>query len=306
MPMLRPMDIWRCAIVKQPAEVILRGGIDASSVVWLPDMPPGSFRADPFALWRGGHLHVFAEAFDYRDRVGHIDLLIFDRDLNLLECRTVLKTPWHLSYPFVFEADGEIWMLPEAFQSGALTLYRARRFPFEWEPVCEVPLDGPAIDATPFFYGEKWWLFYAPSHSKLAKKSHLHVAWSDSLTGPWKLHPLNPVRIDLSSTRPGGTPFARNGVINLPVQDCRATYGAAICILEIDCLDETQFSATVGEMLVAPPWMAPFTEGLHTLATAGSVTLIDVKRMDVSLHGKLGRVDGIIRQRLKRANVFRR
>ena len=98
----------------------------------------------------------------------------------------------------------------------------------------------------------------------------------------------------------------RNGVINLPVQDCRATYGAAICILEIDCLDETQFSATVGEMLVAPPWMAPFTEGLHTLATAGSVTLIDVKRMDVSLHGKLGRVDEIIRQRLKRANVFRR
>ena len=304
--MLRPMDIWRCAIVKQPAEAILRVGIDRSSLVWLPDMPPNSFRADPFGLWRDGHLHVFAEAFDYRIRVGHIDLLIYDRDLKLLECRTVLKTPWHLSYPFVFEAEGETWMLPEAFQSGTLTLYRARAFPFDWEQVCDLPLDGPAIDATPFFYRDKWWLFYAPSHSKLAKKSHLHVAWSDRLTGPWTLHPLNPVRVDLSSARPGGTPEVRDGVIILPVQDCRATYGAAIRILAIDRLDETQFSATVAETLIAPPWMAPFTDGLHTLATAGPVTLIDVKRMDASLSGKTARLGGIVEQRLKRASLFRR
>jgi hypothetical protein len=304
--MLRPMDIWRCAIVEQSAEMILHSGIDAASLVWLPDMPAGSFRADPFGLWRDGRLHIFAEAFDYRRRVGHIDYLVYDRDLVLLDCRTVLKRPWHLSYPFVFEADGEIWMLPEAFQSGVLTLYRAKSFPDHWEPVCDIPLDGAAIDATPLFYEGRWWLFYSPSHSKLAKKSHLHLAWSDRLTGPWRVHPLNPVHIDLSSARPGGTPEVRNGVIILPVQDCRATYGAAIRALAIDRLDETQFSATVASTLVAPPWMAPFTEGLHTLASAGSVTLIDVKRMDASLYGKTARLGGIVEQRLKRLSGFRR
>jgi hypothetical protein len=304
--MLRPMDIWRCAIVPRSAEVILSAGIDASSITWLPDMPAGSFRADPFGLWRDGLLHIFAEAFDYRKRVGHIDLLIYDRDLRLLECRTVLKTPWHLSYPFVFEADGEVWMLPEAFKSGTLTLYRAVPFPFQWEPVCDIPLDGPAIDATPLFYRGKWWLFYAPSHGKLAKKSHLHIAWSDRLTGPWTLHPLNPVRIDLAGARPGGTPKVRGGAIILPVQDCRTTYGAAIRTLTIDCLDETRFSATSGGALIAPPWMAPFTEGLHTLATAGPVTLIDVKRMDASFHGKAARLGGIVEQHLRRASGLRR
>jgi hypothetical protein len=304
--MLRPMDIWRCAIVKQSAEVVLSSGIDAASVVWLPDMPPGSFRADPFGLWRDGFLHVFAEAFDYRRRLGHIDLLIYDRDLRLLECRMVLKTPWHLSYPFVFEADGEIWMLPEAFKSGTLTLYRANPFPFHWQPVCEIPLDGPAIDATPFFHMEKWWLFYSPSHSKLAKKSHLHVAWSDKLEGPWQTHPLNPVRIDLANARPGGTPAIRDGTIILPVQDCRITYGGAIGTLVIDRLDETQFSATVGRALIAPSWMAPFTDGLHTLAAAGPVTLIDVKRMDASFRAKTARLSGIVEQHLRRATGLRR
>jgi hypothetical protein len=299
--MLRPMDIWRCAIVKQSADSIVGGGIDAASVVWLPETPPGAFRADPFGLWRDGKLHVFAESFDYRERVGHIDVLIYDDAYALLEWRTVVKTSWHLSYPVVFEAEGETWMLPEAFKSGTLTLYRARVFPFHWEAVCDIPLDGPAIDATPLFHNGKWWLFYAPSHSREAKRSHLHVAWSDRLTGPWRLHPLNPVHVDLASARPGGTPRVRDGVIILPVQDCRATYGAAIHELAIDRLDETAFSATQRKGIAAPDWMAPYTDGLHTMATAGPVTLIDVKRMDATLHGKMARMRGIAEHALKRA-----
>jgi len=31
--------------------------------------------------------------------------------------------------------------------------------------------------------------------------------------------------------------------------------------------------------------LAPFREGLHTMAAAGEVTLIDAKRTELSLHG---------------------
>src|ERR1700742_262414 len=98
--MPRPLDIWRSAIVKQTVEELVRDGITPGSVVWLPDTPPFAFRADPFALWRDGRLHVFTEAFDYRTRIGHVDLLVYDRNLNLLETKPVLRAPWHLSYPF--------------------------------------------------------------------------------------------------------------------------------------------------------------------------------------------------------------
>jgi hypothetical protein len=298
------MDVWRCAIVRQGADEILRHGIDRNAVMWLPDMPSLAFRADPFGLWRDGRLYVFAEAFDYRTRIGHIDVLVYDEKLALLESRTVLKTPWHLSYPFVFEADGETWMLPEAYKSGTLTLYRARRFPDLWEPACDIPLDGGAIDATPLFHDGKWWLFYSPSVEKAARRSHLHIAWSETLTGPWTLHPLNPVRIDLASARPGGAPILRDGTIVLPVQDCRQTYGGAIRLLSITTLSETQFTASDDIGLTASGWMGPFTEGFHTFAAAGPVTLIDVKRMTSSLYGNAIRVRGIIRRTLRESGVL--
>ena len=224
----RPMDIWRSAIVKQPVADIAARGIVPGAVIWLPEMPSFSFRADPFGLWRGGLLYVFAEAFDYRTRVGRIDVLIYDRDLKMIEFRAALREPWHLSYPFVFEAEGETWMLPEAYKSGTLTLYRARSFPFAWEAVCRIPLDTPAIDATPFFHNGKWWLFYAPSQPHEARRSHLHIAWAARPAGPWHLHAGNPVWINRGSARPGGTPRLENGAIVLPVQDCRTTYGGAL------------------------------------------------------------------------------
>ena len=296
--MLRPMDLWRIAIIDQPLPAILAHGLDEARVTWAPAMPAQSFRADPFGLWRDNRLHVFAEAFDYRDRHGYIDLLIYDEHLTLLDSRTVLREPWHLSYPFVFEAEGETWMLPEAFQSGTLTLYRAKHFPDQWEAVCRIPLDGAAIDATPCFWQGRWWLFYAPSHAKRAKQSHLHVAFADQLTGPWHLHPRNPVRIDIASARPGGTPILQGGSIILPVQDCRNTYGAAIRLLDISYLDERRFTATDRDGLQAPSWMSPMTDGLHTLSVVGDMTLLDVKRLDASLSAKTSRIYHIVRHKL--------
>jgi hypothetical protein len=302
--MLRPMDLWRCAIVKQSAAEIVRNGIEAAATVWLPDLPAGMFRADPFGLWRDGFLHVFVETFDYRSYVGHIDVLTYDAGLNLTGCREALRQPWHLSYPFVFEADGEVWLLPEAYKSGTLTLYRAHDFPLGWQPVCRIPLDGPAIDATPLFHQGKWWLFYTPSHSRAARRSHLHVAWSDKLTGPWQVHPRNPVWVDVTGARPGGTARIEDGAIILPVQDCGATYGRAIRELRIAVLDESRFEATDRDGVEAPSWMAPFTDGLHTLATAGPVTLVDVKRMDASMSAKTARIRGVVRRRLQDARMW--
>jgi hypothetical protein len=304
--MPRQLDIWRCAIVRRKAEEVIRGGIDPGSVVWFPDMPRFAFRADPFGLWRDGKLYIFAEAFDYRTRIGHVDLLCYDGNLAFLESRPVLKAPWHLSYPFVFEADGETWMLPEAYKSGTLTLYRARSFPDIWEAACEIPLDGPAIDATPVRHDGKWWLFYSPSRDSSMRRSHLHVAWADRLTGPWHLHPLNPVRIDLASARLGGTPQMRDGTILLPVQDCRSTYGGALRMLLVKTLDEANFVATDHAGLTAPAWMAPFTEGLHTLAAAGPVTLIDVKRTEASFYGETVRIRGVLKRRWREARHLQR
>jgi hypothetical protein len=270
-------DIWRIGAVRAPLDEVLRGGLQGREITWLADTAPLSFLADPFGMWRNGRLYVFAEAYDYRDRHGTIDVLIFDAALRLLERRPALTEPWHLSYPFVVEADGETYMLPEAFRSGGVTLYRAAEFPHRWEPVQKIALDQVPIDATPVFHNGLWWLFYTPATTREAKVSALHVAFAPRLTGPWTPHPNNPVRFDASSSRPGGTPVVRNGMLVIPMQDCRSTYGGAIRPLTVATLTPQEFAATAGEVIAAPG-----ADGFHTVSAAGDVTLIDVKRFHLS------------------------
>jgi hypothetical protein len=292
--MPRRSDIWRIGLVEAPiADVARRPDLP---VRWLAEEPAFRFLADPFGLWREDRLHVFAEAYDYRTRHGVIDRLEFDADLTLLARRTVLREPWHLSYPFVLEADGSVWMMPEAHRSGAVTLYRGVGFPDRWEAVARLELDTPAVDPTPFRHGGLWWLAYSPSGSQAMKQGHLHLAHAETLTGPWRIHPGNPVRIDRASSRPGGTPFLdHDGVLTLPVQDCTATYGGAIRLLWIHELTPDRFRAEAGPALAAPTTAGAYSDGMHTLSACGDITLIDVKRIDRSLGGlaiDLGRLVG--------------
>jgi hypothetical protein len=276
-------DMWRVGLVRAPLKDLLPAGALAQhAVTWFPDPGPLRFHADPFGVWRDDRFYVFVEVYDYRDRVGAIEVLTFDRDFQLLDRQSALKEPWHLSYPVIIETDGDTYMLPEAHKSGRLTLYRAEDFPTRWTPVQTIELDQVAIDATPIFHDGLWWLFYTPATTKADKVSALHVAYAERLTGPWTPHAGNPVRYDPSSSRPGGTPVVVDGAIVLPVQDCRQTYGGAIRALHITTLTTDSFEATADEPITAPASFGRYVDGLHTLSAAGPVTLIDAKRLEVS------------------------
>jgi hypothetical protein len=99
------------------------------------------------------------------------------------------------------------------------------------------------------------------------------------------MHPGNPVREDRASARPGGTVALVDGVPMLPMQDCTHTYGGAIRPLFFDRLDTGRVETRVGAPIPIPQGFAPYREGMHTLAAAGDVTLIDVKRTELSAHG---------------------
>lgn len=280
-------DIWRSGIALDRFDTIVaRGGLAGSPVVWLPDPGPLRFLADPFGLWRGDRLHLFVEAYDYRVRVGTIERLTYDARLNLLDQAPLLAEPWHLSYPFVFEAEGETWLLPEASRGGGLTLYRATAFPGGWVPAARIDLPEPPIDATPVFHQGRWWLLYCPATSEFDKQGRLHAAFADRLDGPWTPHPGNPVRLGKDGSRPAGRARSDGERITIPVQDCRRTYGGGTRLLTLR-LSTTAAESELGPPIGLPHQVAPFDRGFHTLSEAGPVTLFDVKRIDLSPRGLL-------------------
>jgi hypothetical protein len=245
-------------------------------IVWLPDCGPHAYLADPFAIERDGILTVFVEAFDYVVRRGEIHFYRYDPQDRLVGRGVALSEPWHLSYPSLIEDGGELYMLPEAYKSGGLILYRCVSFPDRWEPVARLG-QAAAIDATVVRHNGLWWMFHALPGPDDRAMRELHLAWSETLIGPWTTHAANPVMSGVETSRPGGTAFVRDGVLHLPVQDCAATYGGAINILRIDDLSPTAFSATVSARFEAADLMSGFSDGLHTLSGCGGVTCLDVK-----------------------------
>ncbi|MFW9880029.1 MAG: hypothetical protein ACFFG0_43700 [Candidatus Thorarchaeota archaeon] len=99
--------------------------------------------------------------------------------------------------------------------------------------------DTAGIDPTIFRYNGKWWVLY--TDADLDNKNNLCDCHAPDFFGPWKKHVLNPLKIDIRSSRPAGTPFIHNGNLYRPAQDCSRIYGGRIIINRINRLSETEF-----------------------------------------------------------------
>ncbi|TPK72245.1 formyl transferase [Mesorhizobium sp. B2-4-17] len=238
----------------------------------LPD--DGSrFYADPFPILYQGQVTLFVE--DYIHRLGKaiISAVPFGPAGPIGRPEPVLDLPYHLSYPFVFERDGEVWMVPESCANRTVDLYRATAFPGGWVKEATLLSDIVASDATLVEHGGRWWLFATVRDGGGAFSDALHLWSAPDFRGPWTPHPKNPVLVDIASARPAGRMVERNGQLLRPVQDCRRSYGAALGIARIAHLDVNGMEQVVETILT--PGALWNGRKLHTLNEAGGLEFID-------------------------------
>ena len=240
---------------------------------FLPD-DAHRFFADPFVVWRDGRAFVFCEEYPYATGKGIISLFEIGPDGEPSPVRPIIERPYHLSYPFVFERDGEMWMIPETSQNRTVELWRATRFPDAWTLERVLIEDVNAGDVTLIERDGLFWIFAALSDGRRSTWDTLGLFYASRIEGPWTPHPANPVLIDAGCARPAGAMFERNGVLIRPAQDCRGGYGAALALCRVDRLDPKGFAQTPIRRFGPPSggW-----RGLHTLNRAGPIEVIDTK-----------------------------
>ncbi len=229
-----------------------------------------SYLADPFPFHHRGRQYIFFEQFSYALDRGYISVAEVLRDGDISEPRIVLQEPHHLSYPHVFEHDGQIWMLPEAGASGNVDLYRATEFPFQWVREARLAEGLEAYDTTPLIHGGDVWFFTCLRAMKSSSWDMLGIFHADSLMGAWKPHTGNPMLIDAVLSRPAGA-FIRDGDRTLrPTQDCARYYGRGLTFCRIDALDETTFEQTPVGRIVSGRF------GCHTYNRDADLEVIDL------------------------------
>ena len=267
-------DHWNIGIVDAPIQAFLEPDADLA-VRWLPSPPPGEYYADPFGLTIDGTTEILFEVFDFRSDRGAISWVREQPDGGFSRPRSVIDLRSHVSYPFLLNRGGSVYCIPETAHNREIALYRAVEFPRKWEKVATLVRELAALDSTVFEWDGMFWLFCTDLDDGPFTK--LRVWYARDLLGPWTAHPGNPVKTDIASARPAGTPFFVGGEVYRPAQDSSRTYGGSVVVNRIVRLTTTEFREE-RVATVQPFRDGPHRQGIHTLASVGARTLVDGKR----------------------------
>jgi hypothetical protein len=237
--------------------------------------PKDRFWADPQVIYKDNKYYIFAEECLYSSRKAHISLIVMDENGDYQEPEIVLERPYHLSYPFVFEHNGEHYMIPETSANRTVELYKCIEFPSKWEFQMNLMENARVADATVCYYKNKWWMFANVAENDGASTwDELFLFYSDDLfSNDWQSHPLNPIVSDCKTSRPAGKLFFENDVLHRVSQNSSVRYGYGFNILEVTSLDEFNYSEVVVSS-VKPNWDKDII-ATHTFNRVNSLHIID-------------------------------
>ncbi|GFQ07582.1 glycosyltransferase family protein 64 protein c5 [Phtheirospermum japonicum] len=213
-----------------------------------PPPPPPPLKREMFGFqtgktedtpFEGDVLYLFYEAKNSITMQGDIGVSqSIDNGATWQQLGSALVEDWHLSYPYVFDYNGNIYMMPEGSAKGDVRLYRAIQFPLKWT-LDRVILKKPLVDSVIISHKDKFWLF-GSDNSKMGTKRNgqLEIWQSTSPLGPWKPHRKNPIyNTDKTvGARNGGRPFEYNGNLYRVGQDCGQTYGHRTRVFKVEIL----------------------------------------------------------------------
>jgi hypothetical protein len=237
------------------------------------DAPRDGFWADPFPLQRDGKSYIFFEELPSASAKAHISVIEVDRDGHASRPVRVIERDYHLSYPFLIEDEGQLYMVPESAANRTIEIYRCVDFPHQWRRE-RVLVDGIfAADATLHRAADgRWWMFAAVGANGAEIHDELHVFTSESLLGEWKPLAANPVKSDVRGARPAGKLFTQAGRLYRPAQICAPLYGTGIALQRVTRLDDDY--AEEEERRILPP-AGQGVLGMHTINRAGDLSVTD-------------------------------
>lgn len=235
-------------------------------------------RADPFLIEHDGQSYCFYEAYSSKVKKAHIAVSRIEPD-GLKPLGIALIRDYHLSYPFVFHHEGQLYMMPETNQARRIEIWRCVAFPLKWE-LHATALEGKSpADSMLHRIGDRWWLFTNLSdfHAYEDHCSELHIFEVDGpdlkMVTP---HALNPVVIDSTTARNAGRLFEIDGRLYRPAQRNEyGIYGYGLNIMEITSLGLDVYEEKL--LRVIRPDFKPGLMGCHHFDASNGRYVIDAR-----------------------------
>jgi hypothetical protein len=264
-------DYWNIGVVKAPISAFLEE--KKPEVDWYPLRSRNRFLADPFCLVDESdkhRLHIFYETYPFVEARGKLDYILYKQSFGLEQ--KLIKEPFHLSYPYPIKHNADYYLVPEAYESNNVFMYKAVDFPLSWEK-SHVLIDGFAgIDNTIIKHEDTYWMFTTDRRDGF--RHNLKLFYAEDLFSEWVPHPKNPIKTDIRSARPAGTPFLHKGNLYRPSMDYAEKIEGRIFINKVLKLTKTDYEEETVKV-IDPYTDTRFSDKIHTLCEAGEYTIID-------------------------------
>lgn len=237
--------------------------------------PRDRFWADPHIIMRNDKYYIFIEELLYSNNKGYIAVIIMDENGEYSKPVKVLEKDYHLSYPYLIEDNGELYMIPETRSNKKIELYKCIDFPLKWELEKTLIDNISAVDATILIKDNIYWLFANVVRNDGASSlDELFLFSSDKLVSDnWIAHPQNPIVSDVKSSRPAGNFFTYNNKLYRPSQNGSKRYGYGMKINEVIEFDKNIYKEKIVDDIY-PNWDKKLI-ATHTINSVDNLTVID-------------------------------
>jgi len=245
-------------------------------------IPPRHFIADPFVISKCGRDFCFVEDFDYLK--GRASVAVYELTSGRsTRIGTALEEAFHLSFPYLFEYQGELFMCPETSENKDIRIYKCIGFPLRWKLEKVIMTHISAADSMLFEKNGRWWMF--TNIDPIGSGDHcseLFIFFSDSPFGNWIPHPLNPVFVDASRARNGGLVDDGTSLYRISQSQGFNRYGKGSRINKIVELTESSYvETTISQITPSFPKRLHGTHHLHSNRRITAFDFLTISNMRV-------------------------
>lgn len=207
----------------------------ANSQYHVVDAPKDTCIADPFLYEINDEHYLFVELFDKKKNKACIAYYKFAAGIPKYH-GIVIDEPYHMSYPCVFEYNGEHYMIPETSANLSIDLYKATSFPDKWEKVSCLLSGVRYVDTTIL---KQCNAYYAVSYRKEDQRWYLDTFALDMEKQSLKRIASKSYAKNVG--RPAGN-FYLGEALMRPAQNCSHKYGENIILYQVNEIDDGKYS----------------------------------------------------------------
>lgn len=236
-----------------------------------------TFQADPFIIDKDDRLYIFYEAFSFLNSKGILRCRILNADLvemDDVKLEGFDDLQCHLSFPFLFDLDGKLFMIPESSERKEIVLFQSVDFPTRWEKVKVLVSDLAATDNVTFKLNDIYYLVSTTMNYEMI----IHTA--ENILGEWtKISPE--LRVCNYHHRGAGAPYSINNKTYIFTQECNpGEYGKSVYIKELTTLTPQNYEEKLIEKINSS---INKSEGIHTINFTEKYIVYDTRRFIFSL-----------------------